>query len=131
MRMEDRAAPSIARLAVLVTAVLVVCVGCGQSSIKLSSSNKAAFEKAPPEVKQVWESALAADKANDYLKAQQSLDSLSQMALSEEQKQALEKERAAFGQRLWQAAEKNDPAAVKAVHESQNSRRPTSRQPTQ
>ena len=109
---------------------VVVCVGCGKAQSN-ESSEKTAFEKAPPEVKQVWESALAADKANDYLKAQQSLDSLGQMTLSEEQKQALEKERAAFGQRVWQAAEKNDPAAVKAVQESQNSRRPASRQPTQ
>jgi hypothetical protein len=132
MRLEDSASSSaIARLVVLLTAALVICVGCGQSSIKLSSSDKTAFEKATPEVKQVWESVLAADKANDYLKAQHSLDSLSQMSLSEDQKQALEKERAAFGQRLWQAAEKNDPAAVKAVQESQNSRRPNPRQPTQ
>ena len=44
------------------------------------------------------------------------------MQLNDNQKQALEKERAAFGQRLWNAAEKNDPAAVEAIQEMQSSR---------
>jgi hypothetical protein len=130
MKLEDRANPSaMAHFASLLIVVLVTCVGCGQGAIKLSSSEKAAFDKASSEVKQAWESALAADKSNDYLNAQRALDSLGQMQLSEEQKQALEKERAAFGQRLWQAAEKNDPAAIKAVQDSRTSRQRTDAQP--
>jgi hypothetical protein len=96
--------------------------GCGQSSINLSSSDKQAFEQASAEVKQAWERALAADKAKDYATAQSQLDSLAQMQLTEPQKQALALEREAFNQRIWQAAEKNDPAAVKAVQDSQKSR---------
>ena len=96
--------------------------GCGQSSIKLNSSDRQAFEQASAEVKQAWERALAADKANDYATAQSQLDSLAHMQLTEPQKQALALEREAFNQRIWQAAEKNDPAAVKVVQDSQKSR---------
>jgi len=97
--------------------VLLVVGGCGNQTIKLTSEERRAFESAPAEVKQAWENALAADKANDYVNAQKLLDGLKQMQLNDEQKQALDAESAAFHQRLWQAAEKNDPAAVQAVLE--------------
>jgi hypothetical protein len=105
-------------------AAAVAWAGCGQSSVKLSSADKQALDQAPPEVKQVWQRALAADKANDYTNALSLFDSLQEMQLTEAQKQAVYKEREAFSQRLWQAAEKNDPAAVKAVQASQQNRRP-------
>ncbi|HXU79282.1 MAG TPA: hypothetical protein VN794_22070 [Methylomirabilota bacterium] len=103
-------------------AVVVLCIGCGQGSVKLSSSEKKAFDQASPEVKQAWENVQAAEKANEYLKAVNLFDSLSQMQLTEPQKEALIKEREGFNQRLWQAAEKNDAAAVQAVQASQKSR---------
>jgi hypothetical protein len=128
MIMADRLkASTAAGLALAVAAV--ICFGCGQSSIKLSSSDKQAFEQANADVKQMWERALAADKAKDYPTAQSLLDSLGQMQLTEPQKQALATEREAFNQRLWQAAEKNDPAAVKAVQASQKSRNRNSEPP--
>jgi hypothetical protein len=102
--------------------VVVLCIGCGQGSVKLSSSEKKAFDQASPEVKQAWENVQAAEKANEYLKAVNLFDSLSQMQLTEPQKEALIKEREGFNQRLWQAAEKNDAAAVQAVQASQKSR---------
>jgi len=99
----------------IITIALLLGVGCGNQIPKLTSEESKSFESAPPEVKQTWDKALAADKANDYVTAQTALDGLSQMILSDQQKKALEIESGAFAVRLWQAAEKNDPAAIKAV----------------
>ena len=104
-----------------VASALLLVAGCGKSS-KITSEQSNAFDSAPPEVKQTWEKALAADKANDYVTAAASLDSLKKMILSNEQVKALGTERDAFGQRLMKAAEKNDPAAIQAVQNSQKSR---------
>jgi hypothetical protein len=112
-------------------AAAVAWAGCGQSSVKLSSADKQAFEQASPEIKQVWQRALAADKANDYTNALSLFDNLGEMQLNEAQKQALYKQREAFSQRLWQAAEKNNPAAVQAVQGSQPGRRAASPSPPQ
>ncbi len=101
---------------------LLFVAGCGQKGAKLTSEQSKAFDGAPPEVKQAWEKALAADKANDYMVAQTSLDSLNHMILSDAQRQALETENTAFGLRLMQAVEKNDPVAVKAVQEINQTR---------
>jgi hypothetical protein len=104
--------------ATLLALMLLATTGCGDSSAKLTAKESDAFANAPAEIRQQWDKAIAADKAGDYSAAQISLDALTQLQLDEEQKQALEKERADFGQRLMAAAEKNDPAAVKAVQES-------------
>ncbi len=101
---------------------LILTAGCGPKAPTLSSSDRKAFDSAPAEVKQTWEKALAADKANDYVKAQNLLDSLAKMPLSNDQSNALQIESGTFGARLWQAAEKNDPAAVKAVQEINQSK---------
>jgi hypothetical protein len=108
--------------AVCLAGALLLVAGCGQERAKITSQQSKAFDSAPPEVKQTWDKALAADKANDYANAQNLLDNLKLMQLNDEQTQALDKERAGFGQRLWQAAENNDPAAVKAIQDSQKSR---------
>jgi len=107
---------------VAVASAVVFCIGCGRTSAKLSSSEKQAFEAANAHVKQAWERVLAAEKTKDYLNTQNLFDNLGQLQLTEAQKQTLSKEREAFNQRIWQAAEKNDPAAVKAVQASQRSR---------
>ena len=100
----------------------LVLAGCGDSSTRLTTAESKAFDSAPAELKQQWEQTLAADKANNYSTVQTLLDGLANQQLSENQKLALEKERADFGQRLWAAAEKNDPAATKAVQDSRKPR---------
>ena len=110
-----------ARPAAWLASALLFAAGCGQHAAKLTAAQSSAFDNAPAEVKQTWEKALAADKANDYVTAGAALDSLKKMILSDQQSQALETERAAFGQRLMQAAEKNDPAAIQAVQNSRES----------
>jgi hypothetical protein len=102
------------RLAILGFALLL-SAGCGPKGPALSSGDLKAFDSASPEVKQAWEKVLATDKANDYLTTQNLLDSLRQMPMDAGQSNAVEAESAAFGARLWQAAEKNEPTAVKAV----------------
>ncbi len=99
----------------LLALTVLISAGCGQNAAHLTADQTKAFDSAPPEVKQTWDKALAADKSNDYVAAQTALSSLSQMILSDQQQKVLDEERAAFGQRLMQAADKNDPAAVEAV----------------
>jgi hypothetical protein len=97
---------------------LLIVSGCDRGpTIKLTSTESQAFNNAPADVKQAWQNAVAADVGDDYLNAQKLLDGLKQMQLSDEQKKALDTETAAFHLRLWEAAEKNDPAAVKAAIE--------------
>jgi hypothetical protein len=85
--------------AILIFALLLGA-GCGQNKVKLTASESKAFDSAPAEVKLAWEKALATDKAINYATTQKLLENLRQMQLNDEQKQAVEKERAAFGQRL-------------------------------
>ena len=112
----------VAALSLMSAAVVAFFAGCGQSAIKLSSEEAKVFDQAPPEVKQAWEKAIAADKGTDYVNAQALLEAVGQMQLTEPQKAAWIKERESFSQRLWKAAEANDPAAVKAVQASRGSR---------
>ena len=107
----------------LLGGALLLLSGCGESSPKLTATDSKTFDGAPAEVKQAWDKALVAEKANDYTTAQKLLESLRQMTLNDDQKQTLEKERTVFGAKLWAAAEKNDPAAVQAIKETQGSGR--------
>lgn len=120
--MNKASATILCRHVIVLVAMLAFCSGCGNGSTKLSSTEAKAFDDAAPAIKKAWDGALAADKINDFSTAQNLLEELKLMALSEPQKQVLEKESTAFGQRLWAAAEKNDPAAVKAIQEAKQSR---------
>ncbi len=102
--------------AVLVVVALTMTAGCNQKQAnKLTQEQSKSFDDAAAEIKLTWDKALAADKANDYVTARDLLEGLNQMTLNEQQRATLNEERAAFGQRLMQAAEKNDPAAVQAL----------------
>ncbi len=94
---------------------LLLCAGCGDKSLQLTPNQTKVFDDASAEVKQAWEKALVADKANNYVEAQTLLSNLNDMVLSDPQRKVLDDERAAFGQRLMQAADKNDPAAIQAA----------------
>lgn len=103
-------------LAVLAAPLLVV--GCGQKAgPPLSAGDQQAFDNAPPEVKQVWDHALAAERTNDYVVAQKLLYRLSQQQLPPEQKDAVSKATSAVSKRMYDAAEKGDAAALKAIQE--------------
>jgi hypothetical protein len=117
--------PLISTLAMPLAAVVFVLLtgaGCGNKTVTLTSAQSNAFDSAPAEVKQTWQKALAADKANDYVTANNLLDSLKTMKLDDAQTTALQTEYTAFSQRLWDAAQKNNPAAVKAAQEINKSK---------
>lgn len=97
--------------------LILLLAGCGSKASKLDSGDVKAFDNAPANIKQIWDKALAAEQAKDYATAHDSLDSLAKMELTDSQKQAANTRLFAFQEKLWQAAEKGDPAAVKAVQE--------------
>ena len=98
---------------------LLAVAGCGEHIPTVTATQSKSFDSAPTEVKQSWEKALAADKANDYQTAAELLNQLLKANLNDDQKAALTTERQSFGVKLMAAAEKNDPAAVKAIQESE------------
>jgi len=84
--------------------------GCDQRSI-----NKSAFDKAQPEVKQIWEKALAASKSHNYLAANTNFVSLLQGNITPEQLVATQDALANLHEQMFAAAAKGDPAAKTAV----------------
>src|SRR2546425_5805828 len=75
--------------------------GCHGKSPKLNQNDQTAFNQAPPEVKQFWDKALEADKANDYAAAETLLYKLLSLQLTPEQRGAVEKELTSVNQRLF------------------------------
>ena len=106
----------------VVSALTFLSAGCGKQTAKVDSTEAKAFDSAPPEIKEAWDQALAADAATNYVETVKLLKSLRSMPLSEPQFVALEKETADFNQRLFGAAGKHDPAAVQAVQVMRSSR---------
>lgn len=100
-------------------AALMLATGCDQPA---SQRIPEPFDSAPAEVKQTWERALAADKANDYVTAMAALDWLNKRKLTDPQMNALSAERAEFSERLLKAVMRNDPAAMRAYQNSQKGR---------
>ena len=98
--------------------VALTVAGCGRSkSGGPTASERQSFDNAPPELKQAWEKAGEADKANDYVAAETLLYALVRQPLSPPQKAAVEKELTAVNQRLLEAAQKGDTTAKAALEE--------------
>ncbi len=96
--------------------------GCGSGAPKLSSADLKAFDKAPAELKQRWEKAVAADKSRDYLTASVSYAALLRESLDPAQSAAVQTAIAALNTRMYEAAEKGDPNAQKAVQAQRGGR---------
>lgn len=94
--------------------------GCSRKPAGLTPKEKQVFDSAPPEVKQNWDAALAAEKANDYVASLSLFNELLQQNLSPEQRDAASKEMTALNQRMYDAANKGDAAAKKAVEDLQH-----------
>lgn len=100
--------------------------GCGPKPGGESiATNVHSFDNTPNAVKQRWSAVLEAAKTNDYVGAQNLLYGLSLRELTDEQRQAVSKTLAEVYQRMSTAAEKGDPAALKALEELR--RRPPNR----
>lgn len=93
-------------------------VGCGSKPPpKLTASEEHVFDSAPPALAQMWQAALSAGRTNDYVGAQTLLYALTRSDLSPEQSDAVGKEITSLKQQLNAAAQKGDPAALKALNE--------------
>jgi hypothetical protein len=100
----------------------VLLAGCGKGG---SGSGTSGFSNAAPELKEAWDKAVAADKANDYVPAvlgyKQIL--LQRDDLSPSQVKAVEEASSKLFQRLVDASTKGDPAARQALSQLQPTRR--------
>ena len=111
----------------LLAAACVGLAGCGKSGPSLSKANMQAFNSAPPAIKQAWEKALEADKANDYLNAGMAFFALQKENLTPEQAEAVRTALVALNLRMCDAAyTKGDESAKKALEtfREMNTRRP-------
>jgi hypothetical protein len=130
---ESKLVPSIESLTMrvylglLVSAVLVLIVaGCGGKSSAPTANDLKAFDTASPDVKQMWQKALEADKSNDYAAAQTLLYALLRTEPTAEQREAVSHRLTAVTQRFNDALDKDDPAAKAALEELR--RNPPNRQ---
>src|SRR5207237_814721 len=89
-------------VAILVaTTVLLFSIGCGgKKSAAPSSKDLQAFNSAAPDIKQMWETALQADKTNDYATAETLLYALVRPELTKEQQDAVSHRLTSVKQRL-------------------------------
>lgn len=100
-------------LCILVASLLIE--GCGDKPYTLSKEDLAAFNGATPEVKQLWEDARKADKADDYLAAGNNYRALLAKGVTPEQMAAVQTALGGLNIRLNEAAIKGDAAAKKAL----------------
>ncbi len=107
-------------------ALVCVAVGCGGGKKTGGAVNPTAFDKAPPEIKQMWDTALASDKTNNFVTAEVMLYRLLRQDITPEQKEAVAGAIASVKDHLGAALEKGDPAAKEALAELQ--RHPPTRQ---
>jgi len=103
---------------------LISCVllaGCGKGG---SESGASGFNTASPAIKEAWDKAVAADKANDYVPAVRGYKQilLQRDQLSPKEVKAAEDATSKLFQRLVEASTKGDPAARQALSQLQPTR---------
>jgi hypothetical protein len=109
------------RLPLPAVALLIGCLmltGCGKGS---SAGGTGGFNAAPPELKAAWETAVAADKTNDYVTAALGYKGmlLQREQLSPSQVKAVEEASGKLYQRLVEGIAKGDPTARQALSQLQ------------
>jgi hypothetical protein len=107
------------------SAALLLLAGCGKKALETAGDSQV-FDKASPELKQMWQTALEASKTNDYVTAEMVLYRLSRPELTPEQRDAISRQLTSLTERLNDAVAKGDPAAKAAVTELR--RNPPNRQ---
>jgi len=99
-------------------AVAFALTGCGPKvPSAISSSDKQAFDSAPPEIKQVWLTGVEAVNTNDYAAAQNLFYNLLNQDLPPAQRQAVANASTLVMNRLYDGAQKGDSNALKALEE--------------
>lgn len=92
-------------------AVALLSAGCG------SGPDKSAFNNTAPELKQIWDKAIAANQANDYVAASTNYVALLRQGISADQTAAVQSALRSLNQRLQTAVAKGDATAQKAVED--------------
>ena len=105
----------------ILASALLLFNGCGNNEYALSKQDLAAFKTATPEMKQLWEQGLKADRADDYLTAGNSYRALLTNNVTPDQLVALQNALGGLNQRLNNAAAKGDAAAQKALDAAKGS----------
>lgn len=93
----------------------VVAISIALASCDSRSVNKAAFDSAKPELLQIWQTALSASKAGDYVCANTNFVSLISRDITPNQLVAVQDALADLNERMHVAAAKGDPAAKAAL----------------
>ena len=109
------------KLAACMGAALVgslVLAGCGQRG---SGGGSGTFDSAPPEIREAWDKAVAADKTNDYVTAVLGYKQIlaQQDRLPPNQAKVVQEASGNLFQRLVAASAKGDPAARQALAQLQ------------
>ena len=107
--------PALTLAAVVVIAVAVSA--CGKKGSHLPAGDKRAFDKATPEIKELWTQALEAERTNDYYRAQVLLFEIVQRKPSDQEVEAAKAQMTLGLQKMRDAASKGDPAAKAAFDE--------------
>lgn len=106
----------------LLAALVFMAVGCGKK--KTVGSGDAAFQSAAPEIKAAWNAAMAAVKTNGYAAAILTLQQMRAVpGLSPAQAKAVDDNSTAISDAMYAAANKDDPAAKKAIDDLRNAMR--------
>ena len=101
----------------LAFATVLLLGGCKKGNSSDPAAAIKAFDTASPEVKRVWQVALEADRTNAYAAALTLYYSMLREDLTPEQRDAVGRVSTSLKQRLSDAAQKGDAAALAAQQE--------------
>jgi hypothetical protein len=106
--------PSLIERLFVATILAALLCGCGRNPSKAALDPKA-FDAAAPEVKQVWDQAMAAAAGNDLGSAITTLRLLSRQDISQQQREAVHSALVVYEAKVREDAKRGDPAAHKAM----------------
>jgi hypothetical protein len=100
----------------MAVAVLLLAGGAFFGCAKKADVGSQVFDQAPPEIREIWDNAVAADQTNGYVAAITGYHSLMAQKgkLTDDQITTLNAAALAINQRLYAAANSGDPAAKDA-----------------
>lgn len=91
--------------------------GCGRKASLEPALQTKAFDSAPPEIKQAWGAVVSGLQTNDFGVSSQIVlwDLRREPALTDQQKAVVEETLTTLSSRMFEAAGRGDPAALKAM----------------